>query len=130
MMGILHPPKKHSSPSVHSLHHLHTLQEDPLRDIIIIIITIIIKLVEYSCFIVLWVCVSVYTSLTPAEFVSERLVEGSHGEQVLCAAEPDDVVLSVPSCERAQFSLVILVTQSNRKHWHTCIQKTCVACKS
>lgn len=55
-------------------------------------------------------------SLTPAEFVGERLVECSHGEQVLCAAEPNDVVLSVPSRERAQFSLVILVTQSNRKH--------------
>lgn len=54
--------------------------------------------------------------LTPAEFVGERLVECSHGEQVLCAAEPNDVVLSVPSRERAQFSLVILVTQSNRKH--------------
>ncbi len=47
--------KKHSSPSVHCHHHLHTLQEDPLRDTIIIII--IIKQVEYPCFIELCVCV-------------------------------------------------------------------------
>lgn len=47
--------KIRSSPSVHSLHHPHTFQEDPLRDIVIIII------IKISPVLLCYVCVWVWT---------------------------------------------------------------------
>lgn len=51
--SILHPTSI-ISPSVHSLHHPHTLQEDPLRDIVIIIIIKISPVL--LCYLCVWVC--------------------------------------------------------------------------